>query len=177
MLKPKIIEKLSQRLGLPPGIVPCLELEVARLQLCLAINRYKTVECDVGCEQDESEAWDTSDSSETSDADDDLDELDHSHYDTDNDAPSFENGHSLDESISSDESTSSFKSLEDSSNEERKNVTANTLGASLVLNVPDHLLHSDASSNEDSSYIPSGKLRIKIGKNKESTMGTPLPKI
>ena len=127
MLKPKIIEKLSQRLGLPPGIVPCLELEVARLQLCLAVNRYKTVECDVGCEQDESEAWDTSDSSETSDADDDLDELDHSHYDTDNDAPSFENGHSLDESISSDESTSSFKSLEDSSNEERKNVTENTL--------------------------------------------------
>ena len=63
MLRPKVIEKLAQKLGLPPGILPCLELEVARLQLCLAVNRYKTVDCDVGCEQDESEAWDSSDSS------------------------------------------------------------------------------------------------------------------
>jgi hypothetical protein len=155
MLKPKVIEKLAQRLGLPPGILPCLELEVARLQLCLAVNRYKTVECDVGCEQDESEAWDTSDSSETSDTDDDL-ELDHSNYDTDNDAPSFENAHSLDDSISSDESTSSFKSLEHSSNEECTKVMENVLGASFELNISDH--HLDTSSNEDSSYIPSGKL-------------------
>merc|ERR1711997_1352239 len=81
MLKPRVIEKLAQKLGLPPGIIPCLELEVARLQLCLSVNRYKTVECDVGCEQDESEAWDTSDSSDT---DDDLDELDNSNYNTDN---------------------------------------------------------------------------------------------
>ena len=155
MLKPSVIEKLAKKLGLPPGIIPCLELEVARLQLCMAINRYKTVECDVGCEQDESEAWDTSDSSETSDTD---DELDHSNYDTDNDAPSFDNGDSFEETSNSYDETSSFKSLDSSDNEERDRKDNSNF--SFATNCP-RVLGSDSdstSSNEDSSYIPSGKL-------------------
>ena len=155
MLKPSVIEKLAKKLGLPPGIIPCLELEVARLQLCMAINRYKTVECDVGCEQDESEAWDTSDSSETSDTD---DELDHSNYDTDNDAPSFDNGDSFEETSNSDDETSSFKSLDSSDNEERDRKDNSNF--SFATNCP-RVFGSDSdstSSNEDSSYIPSGKL-------------------
>ena len=156
MLKPSVIEKLAKKLGLPPGIIPCLELEVARLQLCLAINRYKTVECDVGCEQDESEAWDTSDSSETSDTD---DELDHSNYDTDNDAPSFDNGDSFEETSNSDDDTSSFKSLDSSDNEERGRKDNSIF--SFATNCS-RVFGSDSdstTSNEDSSYIPSGNIQ------------------
>ena len=158
ILKPNVIEKLAKKLGLPPGIIPCLELEVARLQLCLAINRYKTLECDVGCEQDESEAWDTSDSSETSDTD---DEIDHSNYDTDNDAPSFGNGDSLEESSNSDDDTSSFKSLDTSDNENRAGKGRDSPNFSFATNCP-RIFGSDTdsstTSNDDSSYIPSGEL-------------------
>ena len=167
MLKPNVVEKLAKKLGLPPGIIPCLELEVARLQLCLAINRYKTLECDVGCEQDESEAWDTSDSSETSDTD---DEVDHSNYDTDDDAPSFENGDSLEglDSLgipsNSDDDTSSFKSLDTSGNESRDGKNQENPNFSFTTNCP-RVFDSDTdstSSNDDSSYIPAGKLTKSI---------------
>ena len=162
MLRPKVIEKLAQKLGLPPGILPCLELEVARLQLCLAVNRYKTVDCDVGCEQDESEAWDTSDSSEsTSTDDDDADALDHSNYETNDDAPSFEHEDSLDDSNSSGESTS-FKSIENSSNDEGQgyNNTQHRI-PSFETSCP-RMFNSDSSSSseDDSSYIPSGRSKL-----------------
>ena len=165
MLKPKVVERLAQRLGLPPGIIPCLELEVARLQLCLALNRYKTVECDVGCEQDESEAWDTSDSSETSDTDDDVDAIENSEYNTDENDSSYKNAIDalLDDSntCSSDNSTSSFKSLDNSSIDNSQTNNSNIGDPANTARYPPHS-HSDrlssSSCNDDSSYIPSGEL-------------------
>ena len=47
------VAALADHLGLPPGLVPCLELEVARLQLGVAIFRHKSIRCDRGCEGDD----------------------------------------------------------------------------------------------------------------------------
>ena len=47
------VAALAAHLGLPPGLVPCLELEVARLQLGVAIFRHKSIRCDRGCEGDD----------------------------------------------------------------------------------------------------------------------------
>ena len=156
MLKPKVIEQLAQKLGLPPGMLPCLKLEVARLQLCLAINRYKTVECDVGCEQDESEAWDTTDSSD-SDTNDDV-ELDNSNDESDDDfAPSFDDGDSFNQATESDQDSSSFKSIDNTSHADEGAEGRNDIEASCVQRTD--VFYSDtfssSSSNDDSSYIPS----------------------
>ena len=47
------VAALAGHIGLPPGLVPCLELEVARLQLGVAIFRHKSIRCDRGCEGDD----------------------------------------------------------------------------------------------------------------------------
>ena len=49
------VAALAGHLGLPPGLVPCLELEVARLQLGVTIFRHKSIRCDRGCEGDDDE--------------------------------------------------------------------------------------------------------------------------
>ena len=49
------VAALAGHIGLPPGLVPCLELEVARLQLGVAIFRHKSIRCDRGCEGDDDE--------------------------------------------------------------------------------------------------------------------------
>ena len=46
LLSPKVIEKLTHRCGLPPGLKPFLELEAARLQLGVALFHHSTIKCD-----------------------------------------------------------------------------------------------------------------------------------
>lgn len=67
LLTPMVTKALAKKLGLPPGMLPCLELEVARLQLGAAIYRHATIKCDGDCEGDDDESQLTSDGSSWND--------------------------------------------------------------------------------------------------------------
>lgn len=86
-LSPQLLRLLAERLRFPPGLLPCLELEAARYQLGLAVHRHRRLECDRGCEGNDSEtssedgsSWDAEDSlsdvisGAEADADDDDDD-------------------------------------------------------------------------------------------------------
>ena len=63
-LKPDNVKWLCRnRWGIPPGLIPCVELEVARLQFCMAIHGHGRQSCFSECENDlsEDELDDTSD--------------------------------------------------------------------------------------------------------------------
>ena len=62
-LSPAVMKRIAKKIGLAPGLLPCLELEAARLQLGLAVFKHTSTECDRGCEGDESETSSDSDSS------------------------------------------------------------------------------------------------------------------
>ena len=66
LLTPSAVEALRVKLGLPPGLRPLLELEVARLQLGASLFHHSTLNCDRGCEGVDEE-------SDLSSSEDDLD--------------------------------------------------------------------------------------------------------
>ena len=72
------VTTLANHLGLPPGLKPCLELEVARLQLAVAIFRHKSIGCDRGCEgeddEDDDDSLTSTDEDTAADEDGDWDE-------------------------------------------------------------------------------------------------------
>ena len=65
-LSPDRVKELAKAIGLPPGLMPCLELEVARLQLGLAVFRHRSTECDRGCEGEDDSEFSTDDDEDTS---------------------------------------------------------------------------------------------------------------
>ncbi len=63
LLTPDRVQVLAKELGLAPGLLPCLELEIARLQLGHAVFRHTSIACDRGCEGDDSVVVSDSESS------------------------------------------------------------------------------------------------------------------
>jgi hypothetical protein len=61
------VAALADQIGLPHGLRLCLELEVARLQLGVAVFRHRSIDCDRGCEGDDD---DDDDSDSTTDGED-----------------------------------------------------------------------------------------------------------
>lgn len=82
------MQKLAKAVGMPPGLITLLELEVARLQLGLAVLRHRTIDCDRGCEGDDDDEDVYFDDDNNSDENEDTDDSDSSAsiFDSDNDS-------------------------------------------------------------------------------------------
>ena len=64
-LTPNMVAAMAKKVGLPPGLLRSLELEVARVQLMLTVFRHISLPCDRGCEGDDSASSTTSEDTDS----------------------------------------------------------------------------------------------------------------